>query len=110
MWYIKNTDKCTVSSGVAKEAVAYHAFHEEKRDRMMFSIHQLYKKYTPDTVIFAVLMYNLKNTWKDLGLYLLKKGQKVMPQKPQQELYHLHLLLSKLYPKVIDQFPAGHAL
>ena len=33
-----------------------------------------------------------------------------MPQKPQQELYTLHLLLSKLYPKVIDQLPAGHAL
>ena len=31
-----------------------------------------------------------------------------MPQRPQQELYPLHLLLSKLYPKVIDQLPAGH--
>ena len=40
---------------------------------------------TPDTDIFVVLMYNLKNTWKDLGLYLLKKGQIIMPQKPQQE-------------------------
>ena len=33
-----------------------------------------------------------------------------MPQKPQKELYPLHLLLSKLDPKVIDQLPAGHAL
>ena len=40
----------------------------------------------------------------------MKKGQKIMPQKPQQELFPLHLLLSKLDPKVIDQFPAGHAL
>ena len=53
-------------------------------------------------------MYNLKNTWKDLGLYLLKKGQIIMPQNTQQELYPLQLLLSKLYPKVIDQLPAGH--
>ena len=33
-----------------------------------------------------------------------------MPQNPQQELYTLHLLLSKLYSKVIDQLPAGHNL
>ena len=33
-----------------------------------------------------------------------------MPQKPQQELYPLHLLLTKLDPNVIDQLPAGHAL
>ena len=35
-----------------------------------------------------------------------------MPQKSQQELYNvpLHLLLSKLDPKVIDQLPAGNAL
>ena len=33
-----------------------------------------------------------------------------MPQKPQQELYPLHLLLSKLDPNVIDQLPAAHAL
>ena len=42
-------DKCTVISGrggEAKEAVAYRASHEEADDRMMFSIHQLYKKYT----------------------------------------------------------------
>ena len=65
---------------------------------------------TPDTDIFIVLMYHLKNTWKDLALYLLKKGQIIMPQKPQQELYPRHLLLSKLDPKVIDQLPAGHAL
>ena len=81
---------------------------------MMFSIHQLYEKYTinspfikdslsitvvtPDTDIFFVLMYNLKNTWKDLGLYLLKKGQIIMPQKPQQALYLLHFLFSKLDP------------
>ena len=92
----------------------------------MFSIHQLYKKYTidspfikdslsitvvtADTDILVVLMYNLKNTWKDLWLHLLKKGQKIIPKKPQQELYPLHLLLSKLDPKVIDQFHAGHAL
>ena len=74
-------DKCTVySGGEAKEAVAYRASHEEADDRMMFSIIQLYKKYTinspfikdslsitvvtPDTDIFVVLMYNLK----DLGL------------------------------------------
>ena len=85
-----------ISGGEAKEAVAYRASH----DRMMFSIHQLYKKYTinsplnnhrfsitvvtPDTDIFIVLMYHLKNTWKDLGLYLLKKGQIIMPQKPQK--------------------------
>ena len=31
-----------------------------------------------------------------------------MPQKPQQELYPLHLLLPKLDPKVIDQLPAGN--
>ena len=76
-------DKCTVISGdEAKEAVAYHAFHEEADDRMMFSIHQLYKKYTidspfikdslsitvvtPDTDIFVVLMYHLK---KHLGIF-----------------------------------------
>ena len=70
-------DKCTViSGGEAKEAVAYRASHEEADDRMMFSIHQLYKKYTicspfikdslsitvvtPDTDIFVVQMYNLK--------------------------------------------------
>ena len=33
-----------------------------------------------------------------------------MPQKPQQDLYPPHLLLSKLDPNVIDQLPAGHAL
>ena len=27
-----------------------------------------------------------------------------------QELYPIHLLLSKLYPKVIDQLPTGHNL
>ena len=62
---------------------------------------------TPDTDIFVFLMYNLKNTWKDVGLYLLKKGQIIMPQKPQKELYPLHLLISKLDPKVIGQLPAG---
>ena len=148
MWYIENNriahckstkpmyiavvlpddpDKCTViSGGEAKEAVAYRASHEEADDRTMFSIHQLYEKYTvgspfikdslsitvvtPDTDIFVVLMYNLKNTLKDLGSYLLKKGQIIMPQKHQQELYPLHLLLSKLDPKVIDQLSAGHSL
>ena len=34
----------------------------------------------------------------------------MMPQNPQKELYPLHLLLSKLYPKVINQLPAGHNL
>ena len=58
MWYIENIciahnkstkplyipggladdpDKCTVSSGGAKEAVACEDFHEEADDRMMFS-------------------------------------------------------------------------
>ena len=38
-------DKCTViSSGEAKEA--YRASHKKADNRMMFSIHQLYKKYT----------------------------------------------------------------
>ena len=32
-----------VISGEAKEAVAYHASHEEADDRMMFSIHKIYK-------------------------------------------------------------------
>ena len=67
-----------ISGGEAKgkEAVAYRASHKEADDRMMFSIHQLYKKYTidnpfikdslsitvvtPDTDIFVVLVYNLK--------------------------------------------------
>ena len=40
-------DKCTdISVGKAKEAVAYRASHEEADDRMMFSIHQLYKTST----------------------------------------------------------------
>ena len=67
---------------------------------------------TPDTDIFVVPMYNLKNTWKDLGLYLLKKGEIIIPQKPEQDLYNvpLHLLLSKLDPKVIKRLPAGHVL
>ena len=40
-------DKCTViSCDETKEAVAYRASHEEADDRMMFSIHQLYQKYT----------------------------------------------------------------
>ena len=78
---------------------------------MMFRIYQFYKKYTINspfikdslsmTHIFVVLMYNLKNTWKDLGLYLLKKEHIIM-----QELYPLHLLLSKLYTKVTNQLPA----
>ena len=89
----------------------------------MFSIRQLYTinspfikdslsitVVTPDTDIFVVLIYNLKNTWKDLGLYQLKKVQIIMPQKPQQALYPLHLLFSTLDPTVIDQLPAGHAL
>ena len=33
-----------------------------------------------------------------------------MPQKPQQALYLLHFLFSKLDPTVIDQLLAGHAL
>ena len=33
-----------------------------------------------------------------------------MRQKPQQELFPLHLLLSKLDSKAIDQLPEGHAL
>ena len=70
-------DKCTViSGGEGKEPVAYRASHKEADDRMLFSIHQLYKKYTidssfiknslsitvvtPDTDIFFVLMYCLK--------------------------------------------------
>ena len=72
----------TVISGEAKESVTYNASHDDEADdRMVFSIHQLYKKYainnpyikdslsinvvTPDTNLFFVLMYNLKNTWKD---------------------------------------------
>ena len=67
-----------ISGGEAKEAVAYRTSHEEADDRMMCSIHQLYKKYTidspfikdtlsitvvtPDTDIFVVLMYDLKKT------------------------------------------------
>ena len=33
-----------------------------------------------------------------------------MPHKPQQVLYPLHLLFSKLDPTVIDQLPTGYAL
>ena len=98
-------EKCIViSGGEKKEAVAYHASHEEADDRMMFSIHQLYKKYTInksyikdslsitvvtpefDTDIFVVLMYNLKNTWKDLGLYLLKLQKKYRSCRTSDEL------------------------
>ena len=109
-----NTNE-NLNTNEAKEAVAYRASYEEADDRMKFSIHQLYKKYTinspfiknslsiivvtPDTDIFVVLMFNMKNTWKDLGLYLLKKKQIIMPQKLLQRLYPLHILLSKLYPK-----------
>ena len=78
----------------------------EADDRMMFSIHQLYKNYTIDSPLIkdslsitVVLMFNMKNTWKDLGLYLLKKKQIIMPQKLQQRLYPLHILPSKLDPK-----------
>ena len=68
-------DKCTVySGGEAKEAVAYCASHKEADDRMIFSIHQLYTKYTINSQlnnhrlsitvvthdIFIVLMYHFK--------------------------------------------------
>ena len=33
-----------------------------------------------------------------------------MPQRPQQKLYALHLSLSKLYPKVIEELSAGYNL
>ena len=40
-------DKCTIiSEGEAKDAVAYRTSHVEADDRMMFRIHQRYKKYT----------------------------------------------------------------
>ena len=100
-----------VTSWRSKVALLLHDIFlhhcEEADDSMMSSIHQLYKKYsinnplfnkdsisitvvTPDTDVFVVLMYNLENTvWKDLGIYLLKKGQIIIPQKPQQELYPL---------------------
>ena len=53
-------DKCTViSGGEAKEAVSYRASHEEADDRMMFSIHQLYKKYTINSPFIKDLVFQL---------------------------------------------------
>ena len=71
-------DKYTViSDGEAKKAVSYRTSHEEADDRMMFSIHQLYKKYTkdsisitavaPDTDIFVVLIIIFFKPGKILG-------------------------------------------
>lgn len=57
------------------------------------------------------MMFHLKNTRDGLSLYLMKKGQITMPKKPQKELYPLHLLVRDiLYPKIIDQLPAGNSL
>ena len=86
-------------------SVTYRASHEEADDRMMFSIHQLYQKYTigspfikdslsitvvtPDTDIFVVLMYNL--------------------QKRLERFWVIFFTL-QIRSKVIDQLPAGHAL
>ena len=111
-------DKCMViSGGEANESASYRASHEEADDRIMFSVNQLFTKkvekitiVTPDADIFVVLMYHLKNTWKGMCLYLLKKGQITVRQRAQWELYPLHLLIPKIEPNVIDQLPAGHAL
>ncbi len=65
---------------------------------------------SPDTDIFVVLLYHLKNNWHGLELYLMKKGHVKVPKKDQKELYSLHLLVNRLDPDVVDNLPAGHSL
>lgn len=75
-------DRCSITlNGKIEEAKEFRASHEEADDRMMYSIHQIYKiKKTPvpgsarycitvvstDADIFVVLLYHLKNTWNCL--------------------------------------------
>ena len=66
-------DKCVkVMLGQSSECSVYRASYEEADDRMMYSIQQIYLNnlntgtvtvYFPDTDIFVVLLYHLKNTW-----------------------------------------------
>ena len=93
---------------------------------MMFSIHQLYKKYTidspfikdslsitvvtPDTDIFVVLMYNLKKHLERFWVIFTEERANNNATKTSARVVPLHILLSKLYHNVIDQLPAGHAL
>lgn len=113
-------DKCTViMSGESSEGKEYRASHEEADDRMMLSIQKIYlntlKKgtvtvYSPDTDIFVVLLYHIRNTWQGLNLYLLKSGSRKITKKSQKELYHLNLINDRVEGYVIDQLPAAHSL
>ena len=114
--------KCMViSNGKYQEASHEEASHEEADDRMMFSINQIYSStshpgtktvtvVSQDTDIFLVLLYHLKNSWKGLQLFFLRKGTIKGGRKQQWELHPLHLLLNNIKPEVVDNLPAGHAL
>ena len=58
---------------------------------------------TPDTDIFVVLLYHLRNTWVGLiRLHLLKSGSHKVTKRIQKELLEPGF--------IIDQLPAGHSL
>lgn len=116
----QDPNKCTmITSGKVSEAQSYRASHEEADDRIMFSIQQIYRDNfeqgtvtvcTPDTDIFVVLLYHLRNTWPGLRLHLLKSGSMKVTKKIQKELYPLNLVLERVEGHIIDQLPAGHSL
>ena len=114
----KDPGKCTRTvSGSVTEAECFRATHEEADDRIMLSVHQIYKRVgsqcvtivTSDTDIITVLLYHLNNSWKGKSMYVLKKG-KMTSDKQQKELYPLHKLITELEPEVINALPASHCL
>ena len=84
-------------------SLIWNGIEREADDRIMYSIQQIYLRIsashnptitvvTPDADIFVVLLYHLKNNWKDMNLYMLKKGPVKIAAKMQKELHPLHKL------------------
>ena len=63
-----------------------------------------------DALLFVVLMYNFKKHLERFWVIFTEERANNNPTKTSVRVVPLHLLLSKLDPKVIDQLPAGHAL
>ena len=93
-----------MNDGINEEANAFRTFHVEADDRIMFFINQIYlgnsiscaiTVISPDANMFVTLLYNLKNSWLGLELYLMKKGRVKTDSTVQNELYPLHHLIGK---------------
>ena len=65
---------------------------------------------SPDADIFVVLLYHLRNTWPELKLFVMRKGQIKVDKRRQNEIDPVNILVEKMGGKVVDQLPAGHSL